>query len=213
MVENILSTLITNGIGRASYNYSMVSSLKGKVDQAAIWGGGDWVYEMIRKGGNMGPGGNAFDIPAALESESTKLTMEALVNGYAYIPAGITTTLEMLVLALYILIVVAHVAYSVYSGVSSSSWGSAPEIAALAWNSAPTGSMANTGAGIVSVDVFKNNLRVMQENSKLEFVVRDNTGVSPVSQHEEIDLGTMYRAEIPQGHRLLEPVEENRTYA
>lgn len=216
MVENILSTLLTNGIGRSSYNYSMVSTLKGNSDQTDIWGGGSWIYEIISKGGKIGPGGNAFDVPASLESQLTKFDMEALVNGYAYSPSGITTMLEMLVLGLYIFIVVVHVGYSIYSGVSSGSWGSAPEIAALAWNSAPTETMANTGAGIASVDVFKNNVRVMQENRRLKFVVLGNPGAGPV-ESEDIDLGTMRGTDINVSsgcrQRRVEPVEENVPYS
>ncbi|RAK97567.1 uncharacterized protein BO80DRAFT_363641 [Aspergillus ibericus CBS 121593] len=217
IVENILATLITNGIGRSAYNHSIIMNLKGAVDQSDLWDGGDWIYDIIPKGGNMGKGRNAFNVSAAVRNQSTELAMTAYVNGYAYSAAGITSVLEMVVLAIYIAVAIAHVCYSIYSGLSSSSWGSAPEIAVLAWNSVPTEKMANTGAGISTVDIYKHNIRVMHRGNKLEIVTRDNEE-SPEKGNQPFQQATTNVDDVHTGSDSdrtdedMEPVEENQAY-
>ncbi|PWY93398.1 hypothetical protein BO94DRAFT_532333 [Aspergillus sclerotioniger CBS 115572] len=218
IVENILATLVTNGIGRSAYNHSIIMDLKGAVDPNDLWRGGDWIYDIIPKDGKMGKGRNAFNISAALRNRSTDLVMTAYVNGYAYSAAGITSVLEMIVLAVYIAVAIAHVCYSVYSGLSSSSWGSAPEIAVLAWNSVPTERMANTGAGISTVDIYKNNIRVMHRGNKLEIVTRGNE--KPEKRTHLFQQGTnsdRLRTDtdfnLDSTHGQMDPVEENQVYS
>ncbi|GKZ89920.1 hypothetical protein AnigIFM63604_007279 [Aspergillus niger] len=217
IVENILATLITNGIGRSAYNHSIIMDLKGANNPNDLWDGGDWIYDIIPQGGNMGTGRNAFNVSAAVRNRSTQLVMAAYVNGYAYSADGITSVLEMVVLAIYIAVAIAHVCYSIYSGLSSSSWGSAPEIAALAWNSAPTEKMAHTGAGISTIDVYKHNVRVMQRDNKLEIVTRDHDGRfekgRPLSQQDAGSESVTTNLDSGQSHEEMGPIEENQAYS
>lgn len=177
IVENIITTLLANGIGRASYPYGLVSTLKDEIDPDELWYGGNWAHEIIPKGGKMGRGGNAFNISSAVARNSTEFRMEALVNGYAYSPTGVVQKAQLVIFAIYVAMVLAHISWSLITGLSSGSWGSAAEITALAWNSPPSESMANTGAGIDSTDVFKNNVKVLQmetrDTKSLVLVVQD----------------------------------------
>ncbi|KAL4894452.1 hypothetical protein BDV59DRAFT_175499 [Aspergillus ambiguus] len=214
IVENIIATLVANGIGRSSYEYGIVMDLKDDIGPSGVWGGGEWTYEIIPRGGRMGHGGNAFDPSPSTQNRSTEMVMTAYVNGYAYSPSGVMTKLEMIVLAAYATVVITHAIYSIYSGLSSGSWGSAPEIAALAWNSTPSDKMKNTGAGISTVSVFKNNIRVIQKGDKLEILVQDNNEraeklESAIPKGSEDAQGLSARTEI----REIEPVEENKEYA
>ena len=177
IVENIITTLVANGIGRASYSYGLVSTLKDEIDPDDLWYGGNWAHEIIPKGGKMGRGGNAFNVSSAVARSSTEFRMEALVNGYAYSSTGVVQKAQLAIFAIYVATVLAHILWSLLTGLSSGSWGSAAEITALAWNSSPSESMANTGAGIDTTKVFKNNVKVLQmeasESKNLVLVVQD----------------------------------------
>lgn len=185
IVENIIATLVANGIGRASYNTTMLMNLKGVTNPNDLWEGGDWISEILPKGGKMGPGGNAFDISAAEQNRSTMLQMVATVNGYAYSSQGIIQKVEMLVLGFYILLALCHVCYSVYTGLSSSTWGSAPEVTTLAMNSSYTQELQNTGAGIQTVEVFKNRVKVEEKEERLQMTFNSNERSSDGCRVEE----------------------------
>lgn len=120
--------------------------------------------------------------------------MEALVNGYAYSPAGIVQKAQLVVFAIYVCMVLTHMLWSLFTGLSSGSWGSAAEIAALAWNSSTSESMANTGAGIDTTDVFKNRVQVLQREAS-----------------EGVNLVLVVQGE-PLGKQRLKKVEVNELY-
>lgn len=177
IVENIITTLVANGIGRASYPYGLVSTLKDDIDPNDLWYGGNWAHDIIPKGGKMGRGGNAFNVSSFVRRRSAEFRMEALVNGYAYSPTGIVQKAQLVVFVVYVCMVLPHILWSLFTGLSSGGWGSAAEIAALAWNSSPSNTMRNTGAGIDTVNVFKARVRVLQRDAgefvNLELVVDD----------------------------------------
>jgi hypothetical protein len=64
------------------------------------------------------------------------------------------------VLAVYILVVISHCCWSMYTGMSSAKWGSPSEIAALAFRSEPTDAFDYTGAGIKTITVYEENIKL-----------------------------------------------------
>ena len=171
IVEGILATLAVDGIARAGYNATMLGTLKGSKDQTDLWQGG-WGIEFLPKKG-MGDGGSAFVVDEEAKRAATMFTMRASVYGYAYSWNGTTQKAAVAILAVYILLALAHIVYSTYTGHSSNAWDSAPEIVALAVNSQPTKTMHNTGAGIHYSGVFKANVRVRAKGEYLKFVFDD----------------------------------------
>jgi hypothetical protein len=174
----------------------MIMNLNGAKDPNDLWLGGDWMSDILPKGGKMGRGGNAFNVSVADQSRSTMLKMVATVNGYAYSSSGITQKTQMVVLALYILLALCHICYSLYTGISSSSWGSGPEVAALAMNSEPATELKNTGAGIQTVEVFKHKVKVQARGDELQMMFQSNIDRSDsmLSQPKPVHptIGTYY---------------------
>lgn len=185
IVENIITTLVANSLSRASYNVSMLLDLKGPNDPNSQWSGGAWVWEILPKHLRMGPGGIAFDISPADQNRSTQLTMMAAVNGYAYGPSGAAQIAQMLVFGVYIVLVICHLFYINLTGVSSGSWGSAAEMTALAMNSRYAKELQNTGAGISTVDIFKEKVKVQERDKRLQIVFRSNSQQGDIHPLEE----------------------------
>jgi hypothetical protein len=94
IIENIIAPLVANGISRASYNTSLLMSLNGATDPHDLWLGGEWMADILPKGGKMGPGGNAFNISTTEKSRSTMFKMVATVNGYAYSSDGLSQKVQ-----------------------------------------------------------------------------------------------------------------------
>lgn len=173
IVENILATLIANGLARTSYNASLVMNLKDPVNPHNLWQDGAWIQELLPRGGRMGSGGNAFVISPDVQSRSAKFQMSAFVNGYAYSARGTPHKLAMIVLAAYSFIILLHMATSIYTGWSSSSWGSGSEVTALAMNSTTSRRLANTGGGIHTVGVFREKVQVRVREGRTQMMFED----------------------------------------
>lgn len=80
--------------------------------------------------------------------------------GYGYGPDILAVRLSLAILILYSTIAVAHIIYSVWTGISSWSWDSISEIMALCINSRPAPELQNTCAGIRLAKVFESRVRV-----------------------------------------------------
>jgi hypothetical protein len=82
------------------------------------------------------------------------------VSGFGYGPNVTTVRISLIILFIYCALTIAHIAWSLGTGVSSSAWDSISEIVALAINSRPAHELQNTCAGIRSTQVFKKKVRV-----------------------------------------------------
>jgi hypothetical protein len=160
LVENILSSLVANGIGRASYNMTMIGDLKD-----------DYVDQILPKNKRLGVGGEAFSISEDEARNAMQLVMKAEIEGYAYSINGKTQVAAMTVLSIYVLVVICHIGYSVWTGWYSNSWGSPSELTALAMNSTPSSRLENTGGGIETIRVFKEkvNIKIKDERAQIMF--------------------------------------------
>lgn len=176
IVEGILTAMVANGIARASYNTTMISALKGDNDESDNqWKATGW-YSYLFPHYLFGKGSSIFDISAEQQANSTEFKMSAAAQGYAYSYKGKTHKAAIGVLVFYILLAVLHLGYSLRTGWASTSWDSLPEIAALAMRSRPTQTLHNTGAGIESVCVFEENVRVRARDGHHLELVFDDTG-------------------------------------
>lgn len=189
IIENILATMIANGIGRASYNTTLhLGFLKDPINTAmGQWVGGGWEQEVLTKNGEVGKGGNAFNIPEAVQRQSTMIQMDALVTGYAYTSLGKTQKAAIAVLSAYVLLALSHILFSLVTGHSTTKWGSGAEMAALGVNSESAVELKNTGAGISTVGVFTERVKVevKEEHVQMIFESTANSSSSTVEPNKE----------------------------
>jgi hypothetical protein len=171
VVESILASIVANGLGRTTYNSTMVGRLKGS-DPEDPWTGGPWLEEMFPRR-TFGFGRSVYDVDPSATATSTMLTMQATVRAYAYSPRGIVQKVALGVILTYVVLALAHTGYSGWTGWTSTSWGTAPELLALAMKSQAAGRLYNTGAGIDTVTPFKERVRIRQRNGHLEFIFND----------------------------------------
>ncbi|KAI9699318.1 MAG: hypothetical protein M1836_002928 [Candelina mexicana] len=124
--------------------------------------GAEWGREMMRYGDawTLDPSYSAL----AVSQNWLKPRLEILVVGYAYSSQGIAIKFALAILLLHVLLAFAHTIYSVWTGLSSSSWDSATEITALALNSSPSKALQNTCAGIERVATMGLQVRIMERN-------------------------------------------------
>jgi hypothetical protein len=166
IIENILATLVANGISRANFNSTTVGTL--------IEPGFDaWASQILPKKGGLGGGGNIFVVSEEEKATATEFKFEAQVLGYAYSPRGKTQVAAMTVLSAYVLLVLCHIGYSVITGWYSSGWGTTSELTALAMNSDPTDKLKNTGAGIETIQVFSEKVTIRLKDERLQMVFKD----------------------------------------
>lgn len=173
-IESLLTTAVANGLTRRDYGRRLAGSLLGDPNGMSTGEltGEEWAKQMMPAHGHaMGPGGTAFTISPSDEQNSTKFTMQTTANGYAYSTRGSAAKFAMFVLLFHALIALCHWIYMFWSKQSSSSWDSIAELVALAMNSRSSEVFVNTGAGIDSGDLFKNQTQVVERGDRLELVV------------------------------------------
>lgn len=173
IVEGILTTMVANGIARASYNASMIRALKGRDGNGNQWNATGW-FKYLFPRHLFGKGTSIFDISPAQQAAATEFQMSAAANGYAYSYKGAIQKAALGVFLVYIVLAIGHFGYSIATGWTSTAWDTLPEIAALAMNSQQTAALRNTGAGIATVGVFEETVKVRAKDANnLEFVFGD----------------------------------------
>lgn len=156
VVEAILAAMVVNGIGRTNYNTSFSQEyLNINSSSSKLW------YDAILPNNlNFGKGSNAFDVPQSIQAKSTRLQLNVFNYGYAFTSMGKSQKTAMVVLTVYVLVVICHCCWSMCTGMSSAHWGSPSEIAALAFKSEPTEAFDYTGAGIETITVYEENIKL-----------------------------------------------------
>ena len=162
ILEVLFATSIVNGLTRVKYNTTLAGVLRTENDT--------WQNEMMPVGKHVGYGGNAFELGGQSPDSVTQFTAKVTADGYAYNIDGWTTSLSIMVHLIYCVLALGHTGYLLWSGISSGSWDTISELTTLAVNSKPTGLLKNTGAGIDTLTVFKENVQVMTNGEHLEFV-------------------------------------------
>jgi len=110
----------------------------------------------------FGYGSSVYDLSADADtSKMTRFRVQVDINGWAYYWQGdITVILSCVVLFIYCLIALSHIIFALITGLSSQSWDTIAEITALAMQSQPTEVLRNTSAGIETISIFKNFVKV-----------------------------------------------------
>ena len=167
-IESVLSVMLANGLARQRYGRQILGKLKDwNFDPHATCG--SWCDQMMPANGrHMGDGGSVFWLNGTQRSSSSRLRMHAQAEGYAYSPEGLTTKLAIAVLLLYCVLALGHWAYLCLAGESSTSWDTTSEVVALAMNSRQADALYNTGAGIETLKVFRDNVRIVSAGERVE---------------------------------------------
>ncbi len=179
VVEAILAMLFSDGLARISSTSTLQGHLKGGSQLGDSPSGAEWGREMLHFGDawTLDPG----DAALATSQRWLKLRLECLAVGYAYSSQGLAIKLALIVLLLHVFLAAAHIAYSLTTGLSSSSWDSATEITMLAMNSTPSGALRNTCAGIERVATMGLAVQIVEAredgkgNEHLELTVGDDS--------------------------------------
>jgi hypothetical protein len=182
IIENILATLVVNGIGRANFNKTMAGNLIGAAQKKFPK---PWMRQILPQNERMGYGGAAYEISDDDQKRATKLVLTVDVLGYAYGLAGPAQKAAMAVLSLYVLLVTCHIFCSSIFGWYTSSWGTASELTALAMNSTPSDKLENTGGGIDTINVFKEKVNIRLKGGRAQMVFRDTMGGEKLKEGEE----------------------------
>ena len=96
----------------------------------------------------------------------SKWSMQLYRSGYGYGPDVLAVRISLAILMLYCAITLAHIGYSVGTGLSSSSWDSVSELMALCVNSRVAPELQNTCAGIKLSRVYGQRVRVAATNGE-----------------------------------------------
>ena len=162
VIETILAMMITDALARVGGNATLQGELKGRGELGpAGWKNGPWVEEYMEFG-------DAYDVdPPTLSDGDTWHNAKLLVyvNGHGYSLTGGTRKFACAVLLFHAALAVLHIAYSLKSGLSSSSWDTIAELVALAINSTPLEKLKNTCAGIESSNLMGQPTRILESKA------------------------------------------------
>ena len=171
-VESLLAVIVTNGLARTYYNTTLLGELK--LDPTGKPTCQEWCEQLIPRGLMTVEKfnqrlGQAFRLPATSASSTGSVetwNMQVNIDGYAYSTRGQTMKVAVGILLAYVLVAVAHAAWSLKTGISLGCWDTASEITALAMNSARTDMLRNTCSGIETFEPFKQTVRVVMRRGR-----------------------------------------------
>ncbi|OJD29618.1 uncharacterized protein BKCO1_7600010 [Diplodia corticola] len=107
------------------------------------------------------PDGSLFAVPDSQTKGKFAATYKFFVNGPLYSTQGLAVKLSLAVLIAYIVYISTFIIYVIgFSRISSSAWDSISELTALALLSKPTEKLQNTSAGIETMELFKEVVKV-----------------------------------------------------
>ena len=102
----------------------------------------------------------------------TEITFTVQRNGYGYGFDGVPVKLATAALALYILLVVAHVISVLVGGSAYKGYRGIGNMVALAWSSAPTQDVDAITAGVGNYHVWSRMVRAKEEEQRLQLVLK-----------------------------------------
>ena len=133
IIESILTTMLANGLARASYNASMLTRLKGSSSpDSNQWDESGWFGGFFGKGDT-----SIFDISPEDRASATEFNMAAFAVGYAYTYKGSTQQAAIGVMCAYVLLTVTSFVYLLWIGDSSMSGNTQPAIVAMSIDPSP----------------------------------------------------------------------------
>ena len=111
-------------------------------------------------------------------STSTQIRVDCFATGIGY---GINTIPDILaatVLCIYCAFAINYVVWSACSGLSSNSWDSVAELMTLAFNSRRPPQLKDTSAGVETMSVFREPIKIMENEEKSLEIVFEMTRVA-----------------------------------
>ncbi|KAH7147859.1 hypothetical protein DER46DRAFT_514185 [Fusarium sp. MPI-SDFR-AT-0072] len=148
-LEAVLGSLAANGLGRSTPNITAITTLADP--------DGEWWRSFMPQGGKVfGPGGSPYAVSDEDKARLFSAEMETWVTGFAFADNSLTMRGAMAVFYVYALLVTAYSIWSIWSGITSSSWESVPDLLALA--------LADRGSGSDFEGFNKGSLDIMKEN-------------------------------------------------
>ncbi|CZR68202.1 uncharacterized protein PAC_18101 [Phialocephala subalpina] len=145
----LVTALLVNALSNNPQNFSIQGNITENADGKAY--GDDWLFHNA----------NMFTVDPSESANWTKLRIDSSVEGLSYSTEGITVKLALSILFLYCLCATAHFAYSIVSGLSSSSWDTIAEWLLLAINSPPVGHLAYACTGIRTMETFQEIVKIV----------------------------------------------------
>lgn len=124
-LEAILGGLATNGLARSTPRATPITAL---ADPKGEW----WRTFMPQDGNVFGPGGSPYAVSSEDEARFYRTEIETWVTGFAFADNSLTMRGAMAVFYLYAFFVIVYSVWSIWSGITSSSWESVPDLLALA---------------------------------------------------------------------------------
>ena len=163
----LIAMLVCNGIGRSTVQFDIVGlgyppdRLNASSDQSLVR---SWLRGLHP---------NIFGVTSSQSQGLLELNIASYVEGFGYTMAGFPIKIAVTVLLLYCTYSLVHFLYTSTTGISSNSWDSIAELTALAMNSAPTGFLDHTSAGIAKLDTFRQPVSIRKVDEHLEIVFSD----------------------------------------
>ena len=199
IIESLLSLAVVNGLARRDFGIGLSGTLLGNTDgldlvsinnddmAAQNFDCDAWCKPLLPSVGHvMGHGGSAFNISDSVKRLSTRLTMQACANGWAYNVRGSAAKFAIIALLLYTCIAISHwLCTTFWRKESSSSWDTVSELVALAMRSDPSETFVNTGAGIDSLAIFKQRTQVINKDDRLQLAVGISVGQDDMIEPNE----------------------------
>lgn len=152
-VRNLLASLLANGPSRLCFTSQLQGTLKTIRDSEHNYTIPDTSYWLGGKG-------DIFTVDSASSKDWVKLRVDTTVEGYALTMRDCASRITATILVIYCVFTSLLVTQSIFSGMSSDSWNSIAEFAALAMNSPPTERLLNTCAGISQLHTFRIPVRI-----------------------------------------------------
>ncbi|KAM0541613.1 hypothetical protein ACHAPJ_013160 [Fusarium lateritium] len=168
-VEAIVGGLTANGLGRATPNITAITTL---ADPDGEW----WKSFMPQDGKVFGPGGSPYSVSDENKEHFFKTEMETWVTGFAFADNSLTMRGAMGVFYVYALLVIAYSIWSIWSGITSSSWESVPDLLALALADRRSGE-GSKSSEMGSPDIMKESFCISADGSTLR--LRATHGLVP----------------------------------
>ena len=174
LLELILASIFANGLSRyGSRRVFDPDSMSSRNDPLR------WELKALPKASNYyasllttSQHHNAV-LPAPPNSDYVNLRMRVEVVGYAWYASGFSDYLAITVVVIYMLVALAHTAWVLVKGVTSSSWDTVTELLALALRSPVSDQLRGSGAGIERLGTYGRltRLRAMREEGKERLVL------------------------------------------
>ncbi|KAI3580111.1 hypothetical protein IWW34DRAFT_620935 [Fusarium oxysporum f. sp. albedinis] len=173
-LEAVLGSLAANGLGRSNPNVTAITTL---ADPDGEW----WRSFMPQDGKVFGPGGSPYAVSDEDKARLFSAEMETWVTGFAFADNSLTMRGAMAVFYVYALLVIAYSIWSIWSGITSSSWESVPDLLALALADRESGSESE-GFSKGSPDIMKENFCISADGNTLR--LRATHGLVPPENPE-----------------------------